>query len=114
MRLPILVGLAALTGQTAYAEEFQTLADGAIRHTASGWTFPKAIGNFQRVGDPQGIAGTRDGVANYEWSDNGNQNTATVYVYPPDTRADDASLEGAKAAIVYRLKAVPLAQSWSE
>jgi hypothetical protein len=114
MRMLFLMGLAALTSQTAYAQEFQNLAEGAVRHSASGWTFPKAVGNFQRVGDPEGIAGTPDGVATYEWSDNGNQNTATVYVYPPDTRAEDASLEGAKAALVSRLKAVPLAQSWSE
>ena len=114
MRLSFLIGLAALAGQTAYAADFETLADGAIRHTASGWTFPKAVGDFQRVGDPQGIAGTRDGVANYEFTADGNQYSATVYVYPPDSPAEDASLEGAKAALVYRLKAVPLAQSWSE
>ena len=45
---------------------------------------------------------------------NEEQYSATVYVYPPDSRAEDASLEGAKAAIVASLKSVPLAQSWSE
>lgn len=114
MKLVLLLGLTALTAQTAYAEPFQKQADGAVLHTASGWTFPQSIGDFQRVGDPQGIAGTPDGIANYEFVVNGNQHSATVYVYPPDSRAADASLEGAKAAIVARLKSLPLAQLWSE
>jgi len=114
MRMLFLMGLTALTSQTAYAQDFQNLADGAVRHTASGWTFPKAVGNFQRDGDPVGIAGTHDGVANYKFAADEEQYSATVYVYPPDSPAVDASLEGAKAQIVAGLKSVPLAQSWSE
>src|SRR5688572_155545 len=89
MKLVLILGLSALTAQTAHAEPFQKLADGAVLHTASGWTFPQSIGDFQRVGDPQGIAGTPDGVANYEFVVNGNKQSATVYVYPPDSRAEE-------------------------
>ena len=114
MRLCLLIGFAALAGQSAHAEQYQQLADGAFRHPESGWTFPAAVGDFKRVGDPIGIAGMRDAVANYELLANGNKHAATVYVYPPDSRAEDASLDGAKAAIVAQLKSLPLAQLWSE
>jgi hypothetical protein len=100
--------------RTAHAEDFQKLADDAIQDTESGWIFPKSVGDFQRVGDPRKISGTRDCTARYERSANGLQSTATVYVYPPDSPAADASLEGAKAAIVSDLKNTPLVQLWSE
>jgi hypothetical protein len=103
-----------LTGRTVCAENFQELADGGVRHTESGWVFPKAVGEFQRVGNPEEVAGTRDKVAKYERSAEGNRIAATVYVYPADSRAEDASLEGAKAVIVAGLKSAALAQSWSE
>jgi hypothetical protein len=109
-----ITALALLAGRTVCAENFQELADGGVRHTESGWLFPKAIGEYQRVGNPEEVAGTRDKVAKYERSTEGNRIAATVYVYPPDSRAEDAPLEGAKAVLVAGLKSADLAQLWSE
>ncbi len=106
------IALAAF--QTAHAEDFQKLTDEAVQHTESGWIFPKAVGDFQRVGDPQVIPGTRDCAAKYERSANGIQSRATVYVYPAESPTADASLDGAKAAIVAYLRSTPLVQLWSE
>ena len=98
---------------TGFTQDFATLADGAARHTASGWVFPKSVGEFQRVGEPEVIAGMRDAVAQYERSANGLKTTATVYVYPPDSQAADSSLAGARRAIEQGLKSAN-AQIWSE
>lgn len=82
---------------------------------ASGWTFPNSVGDFQRVGEAANVAGTAaDTVAQYERSANGSRTAATVYVYPRDSRAADASLEAAKTGIAKSLKSTGLAQLWSE
>jgi hypothetical protein len=106
--------IALILFRAAHAEDFEKVADEALRHTESGWIFPKAVGDFQRVGEPQKITGTRDCAARYDRSANGLQSTATVYLYPADSPAADASLDGAKAAIVADLKNTPLVQLWSE
>ena len=62
-------------------------ADGAYWHHDSGWVFPATIGEFERVGVPQDVAGSRDAVAYYSYVANGVRTTASVDVYPPGFRA---------------------------
>ena len=93
------------------AQTFATLEDDAISHVASGWIFPRQIGEFERVGTPVIVEGTSDVAAEYQDS---RMMNATVYVYPPTTIVQDAKLEGAKAVIEHDLANEALAQRWSE
>jgi hypothetical protein len=114
---PLSISLASillLVAGAGHAADFQKLDDGGVRHANSGWLFSKNIGDYARVGEPEGVAGGSDGVANYERPGSGSRVSATIYVYSSDTRALDASLDGAKAMIVSKLKSEFLAQSWSE
>lgn len=60
------------------------------------------------------IPGSSDYAANYERVDKGVTTLATIYVYPPNSTALDASFPLAKAAVEIGLKGTALAQSWSE
>ncbi len=98
-----------------FTQAFTSLPDGAVKHVASGWVFPKTQGEFQRGSDPTIAPGTTaDAVGEYERSANGLRTTATVYVYPPDSPADDGGLAGAREAIEAKLASVRLAQVWSQ
>ena len=106
-----LVGLVLAPAGIAQAGNLEKLADDALKHVPSGWVFPKTIGEFQR-GEVQEISGTHDVAAQYDA--NGLHSRATVYVYPPDSPAGDASLAGARAAIKSLLKSTGLAETFSE
>lgn len=108
----VIASLAIMSG--VQAGDFTALPEGAIRHDASGWVFPQVVGEFRRAAEPVFAPNTRDAVAQYERSANNLRIAATVYVYPSDSNAGDASLADAKRAIEQSLKTAPLAQSWSE
>jgi len=102
----------ALLAQPGQAQPLRPAADEAVEHTGSGWVFPKHVGDYTRGSDPECIAGTaNDCGANYEDS---RAMAATVYVYPDDSPAADASYAGAKAVIEQDLEQQPFAQAWSE
>ena len=113
-KLILWFGLASAMPFASFSQDFSALPDGGVKHGASGWVFPKAVGEFQRTGDPVIAAGTRDAVGQYERTANGLKTSATVYVYPSDSNAVDATLEGAKRAAESNLASIALAQSWSE
>lgn len=63
----------------SHATPFETLPDGRIRHTVSGFIFPKQIGAFQREKMQQYNQAGSDVSAGYNA---GVLIAATVYVYP--------------------------------
>ncbi len=75
--LAVLANLALISA--AHAAPFETLLDGGIRHTPSGFVFPKRVGVFQREQPRQYDRGGFDVSAGY---DAGVLIAATVYVYP--------------------------------
>jgi hypothetical protein len=96
--------VSAVFASTVVAEDFAARPDGAFEHVASGWVFPRQVGDFVRGQDPALIEGQQDAYANYQRVANGLTTNATVFVYPSDSPAGDASLEGARAAIAADLK----------
>ena len=64
---------------SAHSGPFETLPDGGVRHTPSGFVFPKRIGVFQREQPHQYDQGGLDVSAGYNA---GALIAATVYVYP--------------------------------
>jgi hypothetical protein len=64
---------------SSYATPFETLPDGRIRHTVSGFVFPKRMGVFQREKTQQYNQAGSDVSAGYNA---GVLIAATVYVYP--------------------------------
>jgi hypothetical protein len=85
-----------------------------VKHAPSGWVFPGSVGEFVRSGEVEFAGATNDAVAHYERTANGLRNTATIYVYPPNSPAADAPLAGARQAIESGLASAGMAQSWSE
>ncbi|HKE95809.1 MAG TPA: hypothetical protein VKB34_15945 [Povalibacter sp.] len=106
----IAIWLAAVFVAPAGADVLEKLDNGDLRHGASGWVFPKQLGEFAREGDPVVVNAT-DSVAQYK---DAHDASATVYVYPGTSSAPDASFAGARAAAEEALKDASLAQSWSE
>jgi hypothetical protein len=64
---------------SSHATPFETLPDGRIRHTVSGFVFPKRIGVFEREKMQQYNQAGSDVSAGYNA---GVLIAATVYVYP--------------------------------
>jgi hypothetical protein len=81
----LIVTLAPLLCQMAHADPIHAIADGAFWHHDSGWIFPAKIGEFERVGIPQDVAGSRDAVAYYARTLNGIRTVASVDVYTRDS-----------------------------
>ena len=80
-KLPLIALLAFLPHQPALADPIHAVADGAYWHHDSGWVFPEKIGEFERVGIPQDVAGSPDAVGYYACVENGVRMTASVDVY---------------------------------
>lgn len=107
--------LALLASRSGYTQSFESLPDGGVRDAGSHWVFPKAVGDFQRVGEPARVPQTlHDSYAQYEWVRAGVRSTATVYVYPTESNAEDRSLAGARQEVQNTLKSELLVQLWSE
>src|SRR5262245_55997516 len=96
----IAIWLAAVFVAPAGADVLEKLDNGDLRHGASGWVFPKQLGEFAREGDPVVVNAT-DSVAQYK---DAHDASATVYVYPGTSSAPDASFAGARAAAEEALK----------
>jgi hypothetical protein len=104
-----------LVASSAFAQDFTPLSDSAFEHVASGWVFPKQVGEFVRRDDPRVVDGLQDAYAAYDRTANGLSTYVTVYVYPADSPVADAPLEGARQAIAENLaKSGGLAQVFSE
>ncbi len=85
----LIVALACLSLGGARADPIH--ADkGAFWHHDSGWVFPAKIGEFELVGIPQDVAGSRDAVAHYARVIDGARIIAAVDVYPADSAAAEA------------------------
>lgn len=91
------------------ADTLHKIDDGAFQHHGSGWIFPERVDQFSLVGMPVDVNGTIDVVAAYAYTGDNVRTIATVDVYPPDSSADEATFDSAKAAIELKLKAVPAA-----
>ena len=91
--------LAFLSSVVAFADPIHAIADGAYWHHDSGWVFAQKIGDFELVGIPQDVAGSRDAVAYYARTAAGVRTVAAVDVYPADSAASRATLEAAKADV---------------
>jgi hypothetical protein len=113
MILGVMIVLASVA-RAAQMDALRLVDSTAVQHVASGWLFPQTIGNFTRDGEPNRFEGTDDYAANYRDTTAGSDLRATVYVYPADSRAGDASLANAKAILESGLKGAMLAQLWSE
>ena len=92
----------------------ESQADKSLRHKESGWIFPRKVAGFETLGDAKGIDGTDDVAESYSKGKADDLITATVYVYPTNSPALDASYDGAKRAIVASMGQRPLSQLWSE
>lgn len=79
--------LAYLPHQLALADPIHAVAGGAYWHHDSGWVFPEKIGEFERVGIPQDVAGSPDAVGYYACVENGERMTASVDVYEAKSAA---------------------------
>jgi len=80
-RLMILVLLCCAPGFAA-ADPIHAIADGAYWHHDSGLVFPRKIGEFELVGIPQDVAGSREAVAYYARGVAGARTVAAVTAYP--------------------------------
>jgi len=76
LTLALLVSLS--TSSLRAANPFEALPDGGIRHTFSGFIFPKSIGDFERISTKQFNDEGSDVSAGY----NAGPVVATVYAYP--------------------------------
>lgn len=90
--LPILSFLLFVLSAVADADPIHAIADGAYWHHDSGWVFAQKIGEFELVGIPQDIAGSRDAAAYYARTAGGIRTVASVDVYPEDSAAAGAML----------------------
>lgn len=86
----LIVAVACLSLGGARADPIHSVDKGAFWHHDSGWIFPARIGDFELVGIPQDVAGSRDAVAHYAHIVDGARITAAVDVYPADSAAADA------------------------
>jgi hypothetical protein len=92
LTLALLVSL--LTYPLRAANPFETLPDGGLRHTFSGFIFPKSIGDFERVNTKRYNEEGSDVSAGYNV---GSTIVATVYAYPApaDTSTESFAREWA-------------------
>lgn len=86
----LIVAVACLPLGYARADPIHSVDQGAYWHHDSGWVFSGKIGEFELVGIPQDVAGSRDAVAHYARVIDGVRITAAVDVYPADSAAADA------------------------
>lgn len=106
-----LVGLGlALAASMVSGGTLQSLENGSYRHEKSGWIYPAAVGDF-RLDKTGCLPDLDDCTASY--SDG--KNHATVYVYSPSSKAEDASLAGAVEFLEARITGSLLdGPSWVE
>jgi hypothetical protein len=81
------------------ADTLHDIGAGTYRHHDSGWTFPRQIGDFTRVGFPQDVDGTVDVAAHYERTTASGRLTAIIDVYPKDSSASQANYADAVKAL---------------
>jgi len=74
-----------IANDPVHADPIHAIAGGAYWHHDSGWEFAQKIGEFELVGIPQDVAGSRDAVAYYEREFKGARVVASVDVYPADS-----------------------------
>lgn len=106
-KLSLIALLALLPHQPAHADPIHAVADGAYWHHDSGWVFPEKIGEYERVGIPQDVAGSPDAVGYYACVENGVRMTASVDVYLAKSAAA-AELEGRPEGLLTSEGAFPL------
>ncbi len=90
----------ASVGTALQADTLHGLADGAHEHHFTGWIFPASIGEFVRVAVPTDVDGSVDVVAEYQAQIKGVRMVAIVDVYPPDSYAQNVTLEQSRAALL--------------
>lgn len=78
-----------VAAQPVHADPIHAIAGGAFWHHDSGWEFAQKCGEFELVGVPQDVAGSRDAVAYYARVIDGARIVASVDVYPADSAAAD-------------------------
>jgi hypothetical protein len=71
-------------------------ADGAWRHHGSGWIYPRQLGGFELAAPPYTFDGNDDVGARYTATVAGQQRTAFVDVYYPESAASGAKLNTAR------------------
>lgn len=76
-----------MASHQAHADPIHPIAGGAYWHHDSGWQFPKECAEFERVGIPQDVAGSKDAVAYYARTVDGSRIVVSVDVYPADSAA---------------------------
>lgn len=77
----------AAASPAVHADPIHAITGGAYWHHESGWEFPEKAGEFERVGIPQDVAGSKDAVAHYACIVDGTRIVASVDVYPADSTA---------------------------
>jgi hypothetical protein len=86
--------LVYFSSAVAFADPIHAITDGAYWHHDSGWVFAQKIGEFELVGIPQDVAGSRDAVAYYARTDVGVRTVAAVDVYPEDSARVEEKVAG--------------------
>jgi len=94
--LKILPLLLLVLSAGTLADPIHAIADGAFWHHDSGWVFAQKIGEFDLVGIPQDVAGSRDAVAYYARTTGGVRTVAAVDVYPQDSALEHEIASGMK------------------
>jgi hypothetical protein len=74
---------------TSTADPIHPIAGGAYWHHDSNWVFPARVGEFQRVGIPQDIAGSRNASAWYALERDGARFVAEVEIRARDEAAGE-------------------------
>jgi hypothetical protein len=93
------LGALALSA-ASLADPIHRIENDAYWHHDSGWVFPQRLGEFEREGAAQDVAGSRDAVAHYVRVWRGERVVADVDVFPADSAAENVTLDAARAALV--------------